>query len=131
MLSRLDLHKVKDVFLYFLKILTCWGDIPSDLELKAHEVNHVLWFWCARVQEIQSHKFIHLHQNQETWLNSWTHSSISDEDVTTLLHVYINFNPCCIQRYKSHVHRSYGSGDMIAQSYPCAPKPQNMMGTNW
>ena len=80
-----------------------------------------------RVQEIQSHKCVHLHQNHETWSNSWAHSSISKGDVTTLLHIYINFNPCCIQRYKFHVHRSYGSGDMIAQSYPYAPKPQNVV----
>ena len=59
-----------------------------------------------RVQEIQSHKFTHLHQNHKTWLISWAHSSISDGGVTTLLHMLINFNPCCIQRYKSHVHRS-------------------------
>ena len=54
-----------------------------------------------------SHKFTHLYQNHETWLNSWVHSSISDGDVTTLLHTLINFNPCCIQPYKSHVHRSH------------------------
>ena len=75
-----------------------------------------------RVQEIQSHKFTHLHQNHKTWLISLAYSSISDGGVTTLLHTLINFNSCCIQRYKSHIHRSYGSGDMIAQSYPCTPK---------
>ena len=32
-LSRPDFHQVKDLFLYFLKILTWWGNIPSDLEL--------------------------------------------------------------------------------------------------
>ena len=44
--------------------------------------------------------------NHKTWLISLAHSSISDGGVTTLLHTLINFNPCCIQRYKSHVHRS-------------------------
>ena len=34
LLWRLDLHQVKDLFLYFLKILTWWGvTSPSDLEL--------------------------------------------------------------------------------------------------
>ena len=51
-----------------------------------------------RVQETQSHKFTHLHQNHETWLISWPHSFISDGHVTTLLHILKNFNPCCIQR---------------------------------
>ena len=74
-----------------------------------------------------THKFTHLYQNHETWLNSWAHSSISDGDVTILLHTLTNFHPCCIQQYNSHVHRSQGSGDTVAQSYPCAPKPQNMV----
>ena len=37
---------------------------------------------------------------------SLAHSSICDGDVTILLHTLTNFDPCCIQRYKSHVHRS-------------------------
>ena len=48
-------------------------------------------------------------------------------DVTILLHTVINFNLYCIQRFKSHVDRWYGSGDTTGQSYPCAPKPQNMV----
>ena len=37
----------------------------------------------GRVQEMISHKFTHAHQNPETWLILWAHSSISDRDVTT------------------------------------------------
>ena len=59
----------------------------------------------GRVQEIQSHKFTHVHQNHEKWFISRAHSSISDGDVTILLHTLINFNLCCIQRFKSDVHR--------------------------
>ena len=35
-------------------------------------------FVQGRVQEIQSQKFPHVHQNHETWLISRAHSSISD-----------------------------------------------------
>ena len=47
----------------------------------------------------------------------------------SLLRTLINFNLCCIQRtgFKSHVHSRQGSGDTIGQSYPYAPKPQNMV----
>ena len=45
-----------------------------------------------------------VHQNHEKWFISRAHSSISDGDLTLLLHTLIHFNLCCIQRFKSHVH---------------------------
>ena len=36
---------------------------------------------------------------------SQAHSSTSDGDATIILHTFINFNPCCIQQFKSHVNR--------------------------
>ena len=59
----------------------------------------------GRVQEIQSHKFTHVHQNHEKWFISRAHSSISYEDVIILLHTRINFNLCSIEQFKSHFHR--------------------------
>ena len=56
----------------------------------------------GRVQEIQSHKLTHVHQNHEKWFISQAHSSISDGDLTILSHTLINFNLCYIQRFKSH-----------------------------
>ena len=44
---------------------------------------------------------------RKSWNIVEAHSSISDGNVTTLLHTLINFNPCCIQKYKSYVHRSH------------------------
>ena len=66
-------------------------------------------------------------QNHETWFTSRTHSFNCDGDVTMLEHVFINFNLCCIQWCKFRVCRGKGSGDTIGQSYPCTPKPQNMV----
>ena len=59
----------------------------------------------GRVQEIQSHKFTRVHPNHK-WFISRAHSSTSDGDVTIPLHALINFNLCCIQWFKSDVHRS-------------------------
>ena len=44
-------------------------------------------------------------QNHEKWYISLAHSSISDGNVTILLHILMNFNLCCMQRFKSHGHR--------------------------
>ena len=49
-----------------------------------------------------THLPIYVHQNRETWLMSWAHSSISHGDDTILLHTLINF---CIQQCKSDVFR--------------------------
>ena len=38
-------------------------------------------------------------------------------DVTVLQHILINANYLCLQRYKFHVHKLYGSGDMVTQNY--------------
>ena len=59
----------------------------------------------GRVQEIQSHKFTRVHQNHGKWFISWANSSVSDGDVTILLHTCIHFNLCYIQEFKSHVRR--------------------------
>ena len=80
-----------------------------------------------RVQEIQSHNFTNLHQNHETWSNSWAHSSISDGDVTILLHTLTNFNSCCIQRYKSHVHTSQKM--LPFRRYDCTKLPMRAKTT--
>ena len=54
----------------------------------------------GRVQKIQSRtKIIEM----VYFMGSQLH--ISDGDVTILLHTLINFNLCCIQWFKSHVHR--------------------------
>ena len=43
LLWRPDLHQVKDLFLYFLKILTWWGDIPIRFGAISH------WSWACFV----------------------------------------------------------------------------------
>ena len=61
---------------------------------------------CLQREEFRrychTHLPIYVHQNRETWLMSWAHSSISHGDDTILLHTLINF---CIQQCKSHVFR--------------------------
>ena len=34
-------------------------------------------------------------------------------------HVLTNANLCCVLRYKFHVFKLYGSGDMVTQNYQC------------
>ena len=51
--------------------------------------------------------------------NTSARSSKSNVDVTILQHILINANPCCVLRYKFHVFKLQGSGDMVTQNYQC------------
>ena len=51
--------------------------------------------------------------------NTWACSSKFNVNVTTLQQILINANPCCVLRYKFHVFKLYGSGDMVTQNYQC------------
>ena len=59
------------------------------------------------------------YQCVHTKTNTWARSSKSNVDVTVLQHILINANPCCVLRYKFHVFKLQGSGDMVTQNYQC------------
>ena len=59
----------------------------------------------GRIQEIQSRKFTHVHQNHENGLFHRLTAPYLMEMSQYVLHTVINFNLCCIQRFRSHVHR--------------------------